>query len=219
MKKIYFLSLMIITSYSLFGQVLDSDPEIQEKKMEKDNDDIQTLFSRDEKNGGYFDIYVNFSELNSKNAVEIGSRMAFIVKRSFAIGIDGAGFITDLHTDEYNTDYLLTGGYGGLLLEPIIFPKFPVHLSFPVVLGGGAVCYAEAVNIEGDVQDLIVNDVDGFLLAKPGVEIELNVTRYFRFCLNTHYRFTADLGTDPKMVSAKELDGFSYGISFKFGKF
>lgn len=207
---------MIIASYGLYGQILDSTPE--EKTNDRKNDDIQTIFSRDQVNGGYFDLYLNYTQINDKDAIEIGSRIAYIIGHSFSIGVDGAGFITDIHTDEFNNDYLLTGGYGGLLLEPIILPKFPVHISVPILLGGGAVAYA--VTADDDVNEYMeVDNVDGFLLAKPGIEIELNITRFFRFCLNTHYRFTADLGTDTRMVTSRGLDGFSYGISFKLGKF
>lgn len=32
-------------------------------------------------------------------------------------------------------------GYGGLLLEPTFFQKFPIHLTVPIVIGAGGVSY------------------------------------------------------------------------------
>jgi hypothetical protein len=140
-----------------------------------------------------------------------------IIGHSLAFGIEGTGFVTNVIEDN-NTDYILAGGYGGFSIEPIIFPKFPVHASFPVLLGGGASVYSSVDNDYDNTN--YVEEVEGFLVARPGLEVEFNVTRYFRFCLNSYYRFTADIGpNNNRSVTAKDLDGFSFGFGFKFGKF
>lgn len=57
---------------------------------------------------------------------------------------------------------------------------------------------------------------------EPGAELELNLTRYFRFAIGATYRFTTEfeVGTNlPPTVRAEALKGFSYMVTFKFGRF
>ena len=221
MKKFVLFSMLITFSLITMAQVLENSTE-EEKPypQKKDQDEIQTLFSKDKAYGGYFDIYMNYTIIDKKDALEVGSRLALIIGHSFAIGIDGAGFITDISKDANGDESILTGGYGGILLEPIIMAKYPVHVSIPVVLGGGAAIYA-STDYNNGIDYLEAENVDGFLMAKPGIEVEFNITRNFRFCLNTHYRLTTIIGpdSDNSFISARDLNNFSYGISFKIGMF
>jgi len=219
MKKFFILLLLIVLSSGSYAQVLDSTPE--QKGMETENEDekeeIQTLFGKDRSNGGYFDIYFNYTELKNSEALEAGSRISLIIGHSLGFGIEGTGFVSNIIEDGAD-EYILAGGYGGFTIEPIILPKFPVHVSLPVMLGGGVSVYSM---VDTDNEEYsYVEEVEGFLLARPGMEIEFNVTRYFRFCLNGSYRFIADVGPkDNRSVTASDLDGFSFGFSFKLGKF
>ncbi len=56
------------------------------------------------------------------------------------MGFGGTGFINDISYNNAENQYTnLTGGYGGLLLEPIILPWFPVHVSLPILFGAGGI--------------------------------------------------------------------------------
>jgi hypothetical protein len=241
MKTTIALIALIFTSHILMSQVLDTEPvqkkldakkeghtQQKPKKKEKEikyverpqhdeKEEIQTLFNKGQANGGYFGLLMNYTTVEKNNAIEIGSRMSLIIGHSFGIGVEGTGFVSDVQYDQDQNEYLKTGGYGGLVLEPIILPKFPVHVSLPILLGGGAIvnAYTENNYANNNRND----DVDGFLIARPGVELEFNITRYFRFCLNTHYRFTQKIGFNNDVISKDGLNGFTYGISFKLGKF
>lgn len=199
------------------GQMVEINSSEKDEEY-KDPNEIQTIFKKGHSNGGYFSFYVNYNSISKIDALEIGSRLALIIGHSFAMGVEGTGFITDVMYDQNQYEYFTTGGYGGIVIEPIILPKFPVHISFPVVLGGGA-----AVNIYTD--DTYVgrqyseDDVDVFLIARPGVELEFNLTRYMRFCLTTSYRLTDRVGFDHDVLNNGGVDGLTYGISLKLGKF
>jgi hypothetical protein len=62
---------------------------------------------------------------------------------------------------------------------------------------------------------------DAFMVIEPGVEIELNVTHFFRFCIGGYYRYTSDVDIqDPQFeIQSDILRGFSGGVTFKFGRF
>ncbi|HNQ83983.1 MAG TPA: hypothetical protein PKM34_10095, partial [Bacteroidales bacterium] len=58
---------------------------------------------------------------------------------------------------------------------------------------------------------------DSFFVVEPGVEIELNVIKFFRIGVGASYRITTNLSMDglPKDM----LNGFNAAVTFKFGKF
>jgi hypothetical protein len=54
-------------------------------------------------------------------------------------------------------------------------------------------------------------------VVEPGLEVEINVTRFFKIGLGASYRLVRQ--SDLITVSDKDLSGFSGGLSLKFGKF
>jgi hypothetical protein len=184
--------------------------------------EMKTLFGNDNSHGGYFALYGGYSEINGIEGVTVGSRAAWVADHSFAIGVVGNGFMNNFTTigrEQSN----LAGGYGGILLEPILFPRFPVHLAFPVVLGAGGIAYAVSLKDSYNSDwTSYVEDMDVFLIAEPGAELEFNITRFFRLALGASYRFTSPVNLETTAldnVREDALNGLSLGLSLKFGKF
>jgi hypothetical protein len=184
------------------------------------NNEFKTLFGSHRPGGFYGAFNFGYSEIDNKQAVIFGGRFEWIVNHSVGFGFGGNGFINEYHFDPLlNRDVFLTGGYGGFYLEPILLPYFPVHLSFPVMLGVGGV---SNVARETNSYHNTVENSEVFLLAEPGAEIELNLTRNFRLAFGATYKFTTafDVGISGSTpVSSKALEGWSYLITFKFGRF
>lgn len=180
-----------------------------------ENDEIKTLLGSTHSHGGYGAIMVGYSELKDLHAITIGGRGAWIVGHSLAIGMGGQGFVSENEFNAtLNEDVFRAGGYGGLLIEPILLPKFPVHLSFPVLMGAGGVAYT--LDTYDDQVDY-VEDSDAFLFVQPGVELELNVVRFMRIAFSASYRITTEIELIDTDKDA--LTGLNFGIVFKFGKF
>lgn len=212
MKRL-FLFIVIISSLTYgFGQVDET-----EKIKPKRDSEMMTLLGSNNSLGGYGGLSMAYTQIDGKDAFSFGARGAAIMGHSFALGFGGSGFVTDLFYDsELNSDVNIAGGYGGLFFEPIIFPRFPVHLSIPVLVGVGGVAYS-SVNRRWE-EDLFVEDSEVFFVVEPGAEIELNVTRFFRFSFGAYYRYTSNI--QLQYSSKKDiLNGFSFGVNFKFGKF
>jgi hypothetical protein len=51
----------------------------------------------------------------------------------------------------------------------------------------------------------------------PGIEIEFNVVKFMRIGLGGYYRYTSGLNLEK--TGEHIMDGFSAGLSLKFGKF
>ena len=68
----------------------------------------------------------------------------------------------------------------------------------------------------------MIEDTEAFLIAEPGAEIELNLTRNFRLALGTSYKFTTPFNVglpNTAHVNSDALKGFSFLMTFKFGRF
>lgn len=139
---------------------------------------------------------------------------------SIGIGFGATGFINEFHYEpSLDREVSLAGGYGGLYIEPILFPRFPIHLSFPVLFGAGGISY---VSKEGSQNNNLIEDSEAFLLIEPAAELELNLTSFCRFAVGASYRFPTsfDVGlSGTPEANAESIKGMSYTISLKFGKF
>jgi hypothetical protein len=190
-------------------------------------DDIQTLFGNHSiVHGGYGAITFAYSEIDHFNAASIGGRGAWIIGHWFAIGIGGTGFINDINYNTAEDQYTnLTGGYGGLLLEPIIIPTFPVHISLPVLAGAGGIAYVTSHGIaEVYEPPTYVEDATSFFIVEPGAELELNFLKHIRIALGITYRFTSEIilndvpGVSPP-IDHYPLNGWTGTVALKFGRF
>ena len=123
-------------------------------------------------------------------------------------------------TDQgFNDGYYLVGGYGGLLVEPIIAPNFPIHVSFPILIGGGGLALNEYTwhDYDWEYDYYEPFDWDSFFVFEPGVEIELNVVKFFRVGFGASYRITSNM--HMAYVPKDMMNGFSAAVTLKFGKF
>ena len=148
----------------------------------------------------------------------VGFRAGWVINHSFSIGFGGHGFFNDLD-DGLDERTALTGGYGGLILEPIILPRSPVHISVPVLLGfGGIAALEEYPDFDSDPWgNYDYRDSDVYFVLEPGINMELSIVKFMRIGLGVSYRLTEDISLED--VNKRALNGFSGGLTLKFGKF
>ena len=211
MKKI--MLLLILAVGASFAQA---------QNFFKNDDEVQTIFSRNKSNGGYGAITFGYTQIDGKDAFISGGRGAFIFDHSLAIGLAGYGFVNNLdyHTyyDSHPLDYTLAGGYGGIFIEPIVGGTKPVHVSFPVLFGLGGVALIEDYGWDyWEVHPFNELDHDLFFVLEPAAELEFNLTRWFRIAASASYRFTSKI--DLYDTDEDVLRGLNFGLTCKFGKF
>ncbi len=196
------------------------------------NDEVRTIFTKNKSNGGYGALSLAYSNIGGYDAMVAGVRAAFIFDHSLAVGLGGYGFANNLNYDYYHhnnseTNLSLAGGYGGLIIEPIVAGKSPVHLSFPVLIGAGGVALVDMYDYDywDDNYPGYEYAYDVFFVIEPAVELEFNLARFFRMAAAVSYRYTSNIDlkrTGLELSSQTKSDalrGLNFGLTFKFGKF
>jgi len=232
MKKTFILLAIIIICLSNVAQSQDTirlfghqKKQPAEKEVHYNNtqpqSDIQTLTGSGHNLGFYIGFHSEYSQIAGYDAFGAGGTFAMIANHGLAIGFSGKGFLTEPYDviPGSHTSYSYTGGYGGFLIEPIVFPKFPVHVSFPILIGAGGIAKSILTNYNYpyDHTEVNVENAEAFLIAEPGMELEFNVARWLRLGVGASYRFTTTFETSS--FDTNPMNGFTGGFSLKFGKF
>lgn len=228
--KILPIILALVISISVMGQ------------EGTDSQEMKTLFKKSTtdkiSNGGYGSFSIGYTQIDSKDALQLGGRVAWIANHSFALGLAGYGFVNDIQKD-YDDDpssYFLAGGYGGIFFEPILMPNKPVHVSFPIIFGVGGISTVESNSWEWETSSHNYQntnyyyDSDAFLVFEPGVDVEFNIVKFFRIAIGASYRLTNGINLRYKyidnnfteqtiVVNKNALNSFTFNIGFKFGWF
>jgi len=191
----------------------------------KGSSDIQTIFgNKNIKRGGFGALSMSFQpNLFDRGAFFTGFRGGTIINHWFSFGMGGYSLTSTVKRDiGWSTSNPRTLSlymtYGGLYFEPTIFPKFPVHVSFPILIGGGGAIYIDESYLwNGTGFSYKREDSDMFVVAEPGVNLEINFIRNIRFAIGAQYRFAGDLVLSE--TDANAFNGISYNFTMKIGKF
>jgi hypothetical protein len=223
---------------ALFGAIILQAQEEEMKLLFHKKDKPETEKQKID-NGGYGSINAGWTRIDGKDAIVLGARVAWIANHHFSLGLAGRGFFNNLSSDtyydpgynaNYDPTYSLSGGYGGIFFEPIIAPMSPVHVSFPILIGAGGVTTTPANWKYIDFNNYYYYNTDAYFVLEPGVDLEFNITKFFRIALGGSYRYTSDIYLQHKYlneldetvyenISNDALRGFNLDISLKFGWF
>jgi hypothetical protein len=192
------------------------------------SDDYQTLIGRDKNmaHGFYGGFEFGYTQVANRNAMLTGFTAAWVVDHTLELGIVGKGFVTNPLPDMLldNQNYLYTGGYGGFHVAATILGHKPINVSFPVTIGAGGISYLRS-QYTGYYDEFYPESYYAFFVIEPGVELQLNMTRFFRLSAGVSYRYTSDIyliysDVDAQPVASPSiLRGLNMGIKLKFGKF
>lgn len=170
--------------------------------------------------GVYLGFSMRYGAIDNADTYMGGFKVAYVANQQFEVGFEGNFLYSEQNTfnvqNGVNED--LIGGYGGLHLEPIFFSKSKVNLSFPVLIGGGAVGYADQDLIrDGEDVNLDDDDVALLFIVEPGVNILFNINRYLQVETGVKYRFSNKIDLFESPVD--RINGWSAGIGIKVGVF
>jgi len=210
-----------ITTYLLaaFGAMFMVHAQEQNPTSEQE----EYMEFNDRKNvvhGVYLGLTTGFGEVDGNDAYMGGLKVAYVANQQFEVGFVGNFIYSD--QDIFNTALSqredLIGAYGGLHLEPILFSKSRVNLSFPLLIGAGGIGYInDNFNNQFYEDDFDEDDFDPFFVAEPGVNLLFNVSRYLQLEAGVKYRFTSKVELRPDGID--NVNGFSAGIGIKVGVF
>ena len=205
--KISLLSIIAGATFSSFGQ--DTTDDYLEF-----NDRNNVV------HGVYLGLDLGVGEIDGEPSYTGGIKVAYVANQQFEVGFAGTFLYSqqDLFNNTLSRNEDLIGAYGGLHLEPIFFSKRRVNLSFPLLLGAGAVGYIENnFHDEEYEEELTEDDVDVVFVAEPGISALFNVSRYLQLEAGIKYRFSSRIELPPTRTT--RINGFSAGIGVKVGIF
>lgn len=203
-------------SFALAQRYMDTnDPKDEEvKSLLSKNNDLNAFGAADLKVG----------DLIGERGLLVGAYGGFIINRRYLFGVAGYGLVTNIEFEgtvpgQTETKQLnLHGGYGGVLIGGTIAPRELIHISIPIILGAGSLEVVDKdffTNNPADSEFTVENSV--FFVAEPGIEVEFNITKYFRLGAGMTYRYVS--GTELENVDDDAVSGTTAMISFRFGRF
>ncbi|MFA6235170.1 MAG: hypothetical protein WC824_13430 [Bacteroidota bacterium] len=191
----------------------------------------ETLFGSPVEHGGFGGLVTKLTPIRGEMAVMSGGYGGWLIDHRLMLGGGGYGVVTSVRASTEaeqaysvnNENLYVEFGYGGFVAEYILIPSKLVHVNVQALVGGGSVNYRE--NRYGD--DDIFGDDDHSMhrgpgevlfVAEPAVNVELNVTDWFRVSAGASYRFVSGLNS-LRGLENKDLSGPSGSIALKFGAF
>lgn len=165
--------------------------------------------------GGFGGPVVKFTQIKNESAVLVGGRGGWIINHTFIIGGGGYGLATQIKTDDiFYNEAFLNFGYGGLELEYIIQSDNVVHFSVYTLIGAGGITYNNNYMEDWSSWDF---GNDEFFVFEPAVNVEVNITSFFRINAGANYRYISGVNYDN--LNNSDLAGFAGVLTFKFGSF
>ena len=156
---------------------------------------IQTLLSDEIVFSGFGSPFVEFSSVNDQFAVILGGGGGLMVNQSVFIGGYFEGLMTnhyreDLHTIVDTEKPKISFEHGGIWLGYVYKHQKAVHGGLSMKLGWGEIDLKDSENgnpdSDYDYRDRIFN-------IQPQVEIEFNMTRWFKINVGAGYRFVTSI--------------------------
>lgn len=157
--------------------------------------------------------------VNSSPTGSVGGTFAITVNHAFSIGATGAYVIES--KNEPQPILVIPSGYNnyvikryfwylGIMLEPTLLPRAPIHLTFPIVIGGGQRSYRLQETHEMWNYYAISLSKESFFIASIGIRAEVNIADGFRISVGPSYKYVTRLTI---------LSGPSIDVSIKVGSF
>jgi hypothetical protein len=240
-----FITGLAFTSFS-FGQSTTDTLKmaVETKKVDAPKDErMRTLFSGSKKTMKpikYLGLSVGsefqYGSLAGEFTPMSGVSATLHIDKKWGIGVAGYGNFNRFTPTALNANSLLNLNtmYGGLKLEYTPNPNAPVHVSFPLLIGGGVARVDSASNYrngfwgyggrgKNDRYNFGRRDNTQFWVIQPGIIVEANVIRFLKIYAGASYRLTPSVDNETTTTlptpTAGQLSGLNFSAGLKLGLF
>jgi hypothetical protein len=183
---------------------------------------VKTIFKNDiRRSGGYGAATNSFTTIRGKYANIAGLYGGWFINQKVMLGLAMSATTNNLRVPAslaVDPDNNQTWQYGqfGLMTEYVLGSNKPVHLVFQLMSGAGFTLQYPRYNLHDRDYDH-VHDENWFVVAEPGVQLEMNLFKWMRLSPGVSYRAT--FGSDGIGMKDKDLRAVSYNVTMKFGRF
>ncbi len=170
----------------------------------------------------------------------VGGSAMLMLNNRFAFGLTAQGSADEGFSPAGISPLLVRNEFGGLKFEYVVKPASAVHISFPLVIGGGNL-RADSTSYVGIVKD--ENDGGGkgnhngnyggkndnrgysaeYGVIIPGINIEANVVKHAKLFVGASYRIpfsvTTNNATAATLLPTTAIQGLSINAGIKVGLF
>lgn len=183
---------------------------------------VNTIFKNDiRRSGGYGAATNSFTTIRGKYANIAGLYGGWFINQKFMLGLAMSATTNNLRVPAslaVDPDHNQTWQYGqfGLMTEYVLGSNKPVHLVFQLMSGAGFTLQYPRYGFHDREYD-DVHDENWFVVAEPGVQLEMNLFKWMRLSPGVSYRAT--FGSDGIGMKDKDLRAVNYSVTMKFGRF
>jgi hypothetical protein len=183
------------------------------------DDEMKTIISGGTQINGFGSVDMKYTNLVERPAFLVGAQGGILLNHHFYIGGAGYGIASsvEFENQQDNSSYKLYGGYAGVVLGGVIAPSSIVHLYVPILLGAGNFDVTDPSYLLGGVPNEVTIESSAFFVAEPGLQVEVNVTQFFRLGIGGSWRFVE--AEEFTVLDSETLSGWSTEVSFRFGRF
>lgn len=203
MRTFIFL-LLLLPSFSLLAQ---------ENELKEENKFLNRIL---------FQFAINYTPIDNTAGGEYQGKATMHVHPNLQVGISAGGFFSSKNYDKYlQNHYIIEGGYGGIVIEPVVLNNYFVYFSFPVLIGAGQVSYVRQDESWEPEGSYFTKHTANWLVM-PGMQINFSISPYVHLALLAQYRFSSDvdLYSQGYKLAPKDIArGWTVGLGFKFGNF
>ncbi|UJH67255.1 hypothetical protein [Allomuricauda sp. SCSIO 65647] len=191
--------------------------------LKAQDDDGNYITFNDRRNvvhGVYLGIGLGYGEIEGEDTYIGSFKVAYVANRQFEVGFLAKGLYSrqNIFNPRSGENDDLFAGYAGFHLEPILFGRSAVSLSFPLFIGGGAVGYVDRDTIDNEEDfDFDDDDLDAVFVLEPGVSALFNISRFVQIEAGVKYRFSSEIELVDSPID--RINGFSTEIGIKLGIF
>lgn len=196
-------------------------------KVHAQDDNIRTLFrgGSSHRISAYGALTNKFTEIDGHYVNLAGVYGGIYLNRRVMIGVGAAAATNNIPVpNEFSSiegrEMSYEYGQFGLVTEIVIGSNRVFHPVFHLFAGPG---FTVQYDREGDSDhwdhwdDSDTRDENWFMVAEPGLQLEMNVFRWMRFSPGVSYRFA--YGNDANGLSDTKLSGMNVNLTLKFGRF
>lgn len=231
MKRIFLAIATIVCSVSAYTQVdaggynsnnifvqQTSTVELYSERQKEP----ETLIDNKIHSSGYGALSTQYSKFNHQDALFLGAYGGWMINHKFMLGLGGYGLVTS-HTGfgvnpVTNEPNKLRMGYGGLMAEYTFSGNRPFHITANSLIGVGGISNGYEKKGDSNDQDNWQSvKSSAFFVAQPGMNVEANLTKWFRVSVGGSYRLIA--GSNLAGISNEDMSAPAANLSFKFGAF
>ena len=211
------------------------------KAQDDSEEEFKTLFSSNGESSvsGFGGIVLDFSSVNGDFGYSMGAEGAALFNKSVFIGLYGQALVNfpSYQLNSYSIvldenvvkNKSLVFYHGGFYTGFVFKPNNPIHFGISSKFGWGGVSLLDDFDNYYNNPNYKYPDIDLVFVLTPELEVEMNITNWFKFNMGIGYRFVSGLDetytvksdngiiTEVPYFESDEMNSLTFSMGFLFG--